>query len=72
MEYIFAVSTKNKDSALRNYLCEYMINVNGFKNEHVIAWNIIKFVIEHEEKYKQVYKINKKIISIRYDKTEKN
>ncbi|CAL1689224.1 unnamed protein product [Lasius platythorax] len=52
VEYIFAVSTKSKDSSLRNYLCEYMINVSGFKNEHVIAWNIIKSVIQHEEKYK--------------------
>jgi len=52
VEYIFTVSTKNKDAALRNYLCEYMINVSGFKNEHVAAWNIIKSVIEHEEKYK--------------------
>ncbi|XP_072747233.1 spatacsin [Anoplolepis gracilipes] len=52
VEYIFAVSTKSKDSILRNYLCEYMINVSGFKDEHVIAWNIIKSVIKHEEKYK--------------------
>ncbi|GAB1864875.1 Spatacsin [Camponotus japonicus] len=52
VEYIFTVSTKSKDAALRNYLCEYMINVSGFKNEHVAAWNIIKSVIEHEEKYK--------------------
>ncbi|KAL6426524.1 hypothetical protein ACFW04_009151 [Cataglyphis niger] len=52
VEYIFAVSTKSKDSALRNYLCEYMININGFKNEYVIAWSIIKSVIKHEEKYK--------------------
>ncbi|XP_036147229.1 spatacsin isoform X2 [Monomorium pharaonis] len=50
IEYIFAVSIKSKDPLLRNYLCEYMINVAGFKTEHVAAWNIIKSIKQHEEK----------------------
>lgn len=52
MEHIFAVSIKSKDPLLRNYLCEYMINVDGFKTEHVAAWNIIKSIKQYEEKYK--------------------
>lgn len=52
MEYIFAVSTKSKDLVLRNYLCEYMININRFETEHVAAWNIAKYIIQYEEKYK--------------------
>ncbi|KAL0117009.1 hypothetical protein PUN28_010108 [Cardiocondyla obscurior] len=52
IEHIFAISIKSKDPPLRNYLCEYMINANGFKTEHVAAWNIIKSINEHEEKRK--------------------
>jgi len=51
VEHIFAVSIKSKDPPLRNYLCEYMINVNKFKTEHVAAWNIIKSIKQYEEKY---------------------
>jgi len=50
VEYIFAVSIKNKDPPLRNYLCEYIINVGRFKIEHIAAWNIIKSIKQHEEK----------------------
>jgi len=52
VEYIFAVSIKNKDPPLRDYLCEYMINVGRFKIEHIAAWNIIKSIKQHEEKCK--------------------
>jgi len=52
VEYIFAVSIKNKDPPLRNYLCEHMINVGRFKIEHIAAWNIIKSIKQHEEKCK--------------------
>ncbi|XP_018364335.1 PREDICTED: spatacsin isoform X1 [Trachymyrmex cornetzi] len=52
MEHIFVISIKSKDSFLRDYLCEYMININGFKNEHIAAWNIIKSIKQYEEKCK--------------------
>ncbi|XP_011684393.1 PREDICTED: spatacsin [Wasmannia auropunctata] len=52
VEHIFAVSVKSKEPLLRDYLCEYMINVDGFKSEHVAAWNIIKSIKQHEEKCK--------------------
>ncbi|XP_071562080.1 spatacsin isoform X1 [Temnothorax nylanderi] len=52
VEHIFAVSIKSKDPVLRDYLCEYMINVDGFKTEHVTAWNITKSIKQHEEKCK--------------------
>lgn len=52
MEHIFAVSIKSKEPLLRNYLYEYMINVGGFKTEHVTASNIIKSIEQYEEKCK--------------------
>lgn len=52
MEHIYVISIKSKDSLLRDYLCEYMININGFKNEHIAAWNIIKSIKQYEEKCK--------------------
>ncbi|KAL6259083.1 hypothetical protein P5V15_009005 [Pogonomyrmex californicus] len=52
VEYIFAVSIKSKDSVLRNYLSEYMININGFKTEHIAACNLIKFIKQYEDKCK--------------------
>ncbi|XP_014476874.1 PREDICTED: spatacsin [Dinoponera quadriceps] len=51
VEYIFAVSTKSRNPLLRNYLCEYMMKINGFEAEHIAAWNIIKCITQYEEKY---------------------
>ncbi|XP_011147988.1 spatacsin [Harpegnathos saltator] len=52
VEYIFASSIKSRDPLLRNYLCEYMMKVNGFENKHISAWNIIKSITQYEKKYK--------------------
>lgn len=50
MKYIFGVCIKSTEPLLRNYLCEYMINVKGFETEHFAAWNIVKSIAQHEEK----------------------
>ncbi|XP_031835040.1 spatacsin isoform X2 [Nomia melanderi] len=50
-EYILDVCINCKDSALRNYLSEYLINISHFKTEHLDSWNIIKCIIQFEQKY---------------------
>lgn len=51
VKFIFGVCIKSTDPLLRNYLCEYMINVKGFETEYFAAWNIVKSIAQHEEKY---------------------
>ncbi|KZC04326.1 PREDICTED: spatacsin [Dufourea novaeangliae] len=51
VEYIFEVCTNSKDSTLRNYLSEYLISVAHFEAEHIDSLNILKYIIQFEEKY---------------------
>ncbi|XP_076176182.1 spatacsin isoform X3 [Ptiloglossa arizonensis] len=50
LEYIFEVCINSKDSALRNYLSEYLISAARFENEYIDSWNILKNIIEYEQK----------------------
>ncbi|XP_050480517.1 spatacsin isoform X1 [Bombus huntii] len=51
MEYIFKVCVNCKDFTLRNYLSEYLISVAHFENKYIDSWNIIKSIVEFEQKY---------------------
>ncbi|XP_053975278.1 spatacsin isoform X1 [Hylaeus volcanicus] len=50
VEYIFEVCMNCKDSILRNYLSEYLISIARFENEHINSWNILKSIIQYEQK----------------------
>ncbi|XP_076620109.1 spatacsin isoform X1 [Colletes latitarsis] len=51
VEYIFQVCMNCKESMLRNYLSEYLISIARFENEHIDSWNILKNIIQYEQKY---------------------
>ncbi|XP_076236055.1 spatacsin isoform X2 [Calliopsis andreniformis] len=51
IEYIFEVCIKTKDSLLRNFLSEYLINAAHFECQYLDSWNIIKNIIQFEQKY---------------------
>lgn len=36
---------------LRNYLSEHLINIACFENEYINSWNIIKSIIQFEQKH---------------------
>lgn len=36
---------------LRNYLSEYLISIAYFENEYINSWNIIKSIMQFEEKH---------------------
>ncbi|XP_076375987.1 spatacsin isoform X2 [Megalopta genalis] len=50
VEYIFKVCVNSKDSVIRNYLSEYLINISCFEDNHIDSWNIIKYLEQCEEK----------------------
>ncbi|XP_043488145.1 spatacsin [Polistes fuscatus] len=49
-EHIFKVCIKTKEPFLREYLCDYMINVNGFNETQKEAWDIIQSILQYEKK----------------------
>ncbi|KAK9299148.1 hypothetical protein QLX08_007765 [Tetragonisca angustula] len=51
VEYIFEVCINCKDFTLRNYLSEYLISVAHFEDEYINSWNIVKSIVEYEQKY---------------------
>ncbi|PBC28068.1 Spatacsin [Apis cerana cerana] len=51
VKYIFEVCVNCKDFMLRNYLSEYLISIAYFENEYINSWNIIKSIMQFEEKH---------------------
>ncbi|CAK9804301.1 SPG11 [Anthophora quadrimaculata] len=51
VEFILEICIKCKDSTLRNYLSEYLVSVSHFESEHINSWNIIKSIVQYEQKY---------------------
>ncbi|XP_066592873.1 spatacsin isoform X2 [Prorops nasuta] len=49
-EYILNISIKCTDSAMRDYLCTYLKGISYLPAEHVEAWEIIKCIVEYEDK----------------------
>ncbi|KOC59819.1 Spatacsin [Habropoda laboriosa] len=51
MEFIFEICMNCKDSTLRDYLAEHLIKVLHFETEHINSWNILKSIVQFEQKY---------------------